>query len=52
MRFLTILVLLAAGTALAAEDGDWPAYGRDRGGTRYSPLKQINRENVTALRVA
>jgi len=52
MRFLTILMLLAAGTVWAAKDGDWPAYGHDRGGTRYSPLKQINRENVTALRVA
>lgn len=31
---------------------DWPAYGRDAGGSRYSPLKQINRENVGKLKVA
>jgi quinoprotein glucose dehydrogenase len=52
MHFLTILILLSAGAAQAAEESDWPTYGRDPGGTRYSPLKQINRENVTALRVA
>jgi quinoprotein glucose dehydrogenase len=31
---------------------DWPAYGRDHGGSRYSPLTQINRENVRTLKVA
>ncbi len=29
--------------------GDWPTYGRDLAGTRYSPLKQINPRNVTRL---
>ena len=28
---------------------DWPFYGRDPGGMRYSPLKQINRSNVRQL---
>jgi len=28
----------------------WPAYGRDVGGSRYSPLNQINRSNVKRLR--
>ncbi len=32
--------------------GDWPYYGHDAGGMRYSPLNQINRENVTTLKVA
>src|SRR5205807_4433637 len=27
-------------------------YGHDAGGTRYSPLAQINRENVSKLKVA
>ena len=31
---------------------DWPFYGRDAGGTRYSPLDQINRENVLFLEEA
>jgi quinoprotein glucose dehydrogenase len=30
--------------------GDWPAYGRDQGGTRYSPLAQLTPANVSALR--
>lgn len=28
---------------------DWPRYARDLGGTRYSPLTQINRQNVGQL---
>jgi quinoprotein glucose dehydrogenase len=31
---------------------DWPYYGHDAAGTRYSPLSQINRQNVTNLKVA
>ena len=33
-------------------DGDWTSYGRDAGGERFSPLDDINRENVTSLDVA
>lgn len=29
--------------------GDWPAYGRDNAATRYSPLTQINTDNVSGL---
>ena len=32
--------------------GDWPAYGRDAGGARFSPLTQITRANVASLQVA
>jgi quinoprotein glucose dehydrogenase len=32
--------------------GEWPAYGRDPGGSRFSPLTQITRENVATLQVA
>src|SRR5271170_372971 len=35
-----------------ATKDDWAYYGHDAGGTRYSPLTQINRENVTKLKVA
>ncbi len=31
---------------------DWPAYGRDAGGSRYSPLSQVTRDNVRHLEVA
>lgn len=32
--------------------GDWPAYGHDLHGTRYSPLTEINPQNVSGLRLA
>ena len=32
--------------------GEWPYYGHDAGGMRYSPLTQISRENVSTLKVA
>src|SRR5437588_12599947 len=31
---------------------DWPMFGHDPGGTRYSPLKQIDTKNVDKLRLA
>ena len=31
---------------------EWPAYGRDPGGSRFSPLTQITRDNVKNLKVA
>jgi quinoprotein glucose dehydrogenase len=46
-------VLLAAfDVAAGAQPGDWPTYGHDPGGMRYSPLKQIDTSNVTQLEVA
>ncbi len=41
-------MLLAS--SLSADD--WPHYGNDPGGMRYSPLEQINRDNVGELDVA
>src|SRR5260370_17894487 len=49
MRML--ILCLAASTAIAADSG-WTAYGHDPGGTRYSPLKQIDRTNVAKLQLA
>ncbi len=31
---------------------DWPVYGGDPGGMKYSPLTQINRSNVETLELA
>jgi quinoprotein glucose dehydrogenase len=45
-----MLSILLALTLIA--DGDWPYYGRDPGGTKFSPLKQIDRSNVQKLKVA
>jgi quinoprotein glucose dehydrogenase len=37
---------------IATGDDDWSSYGRDPGGSRYSPLTEINRTNVEQLQVA
>ena len=36
----------------ASANQDWPIYGGDANGNRYSSLTQINRENVKQLRMA
>jgi quinoprotein glucose dehydrogenase len=36
----------------ASTAADWPNYNRDLAGTRFSPLTQVNRDNVAELRVA
>ena len=52
------VALVACGLAFLSgllggqQDGDWPAYGRDAGGERFSPLEDINRGNVASLQVA
>ena len=46
---MSVLLLLLA---FSASDNDWPAYGHDAGGTRYSPLAQITRDNVARLKPA
>src|SRR5690349_10353899 len=39
----------AGGAAPAAVEQDWPFYGGDQAGTKYSPLADINRETVRRL---
>jgi len=36
----------------AAHVAEWPFYGGDAGGSRFSPLSQINRQTVGQLRIA
>ena len=52
-----MLILTLIGSALYAHgqgrsESDWPNYGNDPGGMRHSSLSQINRENVSKLKVA
>ncbi|HEY6331175.1 MAG TPA: pyrroloquinoline quinone-dependent dehydrogenase [Blastocatellia bacterium] len=42
----------ASGGAPYVSASEWPAYGRDAGGQRFSPLNQITRDNVKNLKVA
>src|SRR5579859_5344596 len=59
-RAFTEFILAGALFSLAAQttaspawaEGEWPYYGHDAGGMRYSPVGQINRQNVARLKVA
>ncbi|MEJ2139104.1 MAG: pyrroloquinoline quinone-dependent dehydrogenase [Gammaproteobacteria bacterium] len=51
---ILLIALAAAGvltTALAEQTG-WPQYAGEPGGDRYSPLAEINRENIGDLELA
>ncbi|HZS10512.1 MAG TPA: pyrroloquinoline quinone-dependent dehydrogenase [Blastocatellia bacterium] len=59
LLLILTIALLGDGKTLAQKKNsrtvataDWPAYGRDAGGSRYSPLAEINRDNVTQLKIA
>ena len=41
-----------AASASAQKSVDWPGVGNDPGCMRYSPLNQINRDNVARLKPA
>jgi len=48
---VNVAPLIFAATMLQAQ-GDWPVYGHDAGGTRFSPAARITRDNVSRLVVA
>jgi quinoprotein glucose dehydrogenase len=52
MRRLLLATSVSLAFSAPANDGDWVAYGHDAFGSRYSPLTQIDRTNVTRLEVA
>ena len=50
-----LCVVLGSASVAAQQgevDGEWHAYGADNGATKYSPLDQINADNVDDLRIA
>lgn len=57
VRALLLCALLSCGLLCSCRTAqlsatDWPTYLHDAGGTRYSPLAQINTDNVSHLEVA
>jgi quinoprotein glucose dehydrogenase len=53
VSYFVLLVLSAC--VLAAENrtaSEWPTYGHDSGGQRFSPLTQVTPDNVTSLKAA
>jgi len=51
-RGRTLALILLITLSIDVRSQDWPAYGRDPGGARYSPHTQISRENVQNLKIA
>jgi quinoprotein glucose dehydrogenase len=55
-RVLLAVAVLGLGAAAHAAEPpkpqDWPTYGHDAGGARFSPLAQITPRNVSNLKVA
>ena len=59
-RAILLLSIIPVGFAIAQSgtaqpgtaNGEWRYYGGDAGSTKYSPLDQINRDNVSQLEVA
>src|SRR5256712_5132183 len=49
MRISKLLVIVSLALPALYAQNDWPSYGHDPGGQRYSPLKQINTTNVSKL---
>jgi glucose dehydrogenase len=52
MKAFLFVLLTAIVVPELRGQGDWPAYGYDQRGQRYSPLTQINVTNVSKLRLA
>ena len=51
-RFLATISLVLCTSTLLAESRPWTHYGGDPGGQQYSPLTQIDVDNVSQLEVA
>ena len=49
-RLLIVVAFLYAG--VANTEGSWPYYGNDAGGSRYSPLTQIDAARLDQLEIA
>jgi quinoprotein glucose dehydrogenase len=48
----TLGICVAASSAQSPKSRDWPVFNGDSEGDHYSPLSQINRQNVAKLQVA
>ena len=56
LALVCLFVALSANSSTSAQQkatkGEWRHYGGDLGSTKYSPLDQINKQNVGGLKVA
>ena len=51
MRKILCSIVVVSSALVVSGDTDWPVYGSDSGGSKYSPLKAIHRDNVASLKV-
>ena len=52
LKKLLVLGFIAGAAASASCQTDWPTYGHDAGGERFSPLTELTPQNVKDLKVA
>ena len=52
LKKLLLVGFMALSAASAWGQTDWPTYGHDAGGARFSPLTEITPQNVKDLKVA
>ena len=52
MQTILAAVMLLSASAPSQDTTEWRHYGRDAGGARYSPLRQIDRTNISRLKPA
>ena len=55
LGLLSVVILVSSGAGAqqgAPANGEWPTYGGDLGGTKYSPLDQIDATNFGDLEIA
>jgi quinoprotein glucose dehydrogenase len=50
-QVLLCVGLIAPAVQAGTADGEWPVYGADKAGTKYSPLDQIDRDNFAELKL-
>ncbi len=51
-RVTCLLTFALVAVSWAADPGEWPMYGHDPGGQRFSPLMAITPSNVSTLKIA
>jgi glucose dehydrogenase len=52
MKLSGVIVFAGIAVQIISGQTDWPAYGHDQSGQRYSPLTKINARNVSKLKPA
>ena len=51
VAIVMVMAVLLSAQHGAPASGEWPTYGGDLGGTKYSPLDQIDRDNFDRLKI-